>query len=829
MKTIRLFLFLLLSITLFRAPILYAQKVDSIKRDTLKGKEKLDFVSKMQAFAKKSAISSASEFDADKAALAQNRIFEEIKHTIHKAKSYLKTGIDTAEVKKGIAMTQRDMEIAGDGVLKNKGNAQTFRNLTTTSKILAELLNKAKDRKIKLHNYQQDLNTFRYQMDSLLSLPVLFKFPTDSTVLSKYMNQIVVVAYQTSPIDSALKKSSNSIQELLNQANMQVFSLETNIEEIELYQRNMAANIFKREFNNIWDKNEYYRPFSEILSQAKNKGLLNLSFFLQNNSGRAFILILLVLTSFVYLRSLKSIYQKNDLLVKGFDGQLVLRYPLASALLIVISLFQFLFFSPPFILNLILWLISGISLSIMFKGYITRYWMNIWLTMFALFIISAFDNLILQASRSERWFMLLLAVVGTLTGILVLIRGPKDELREKLILISIRLMIILEFSSIIANMLGRYNLSKALLISGYLSVVIAILFLWTIRLINEGLFLAFNVYTKQDLKLFYLNFDKVGKKAPTLFYLLLILGWVILLGRNFVGFDYIAEPLNLFFSRDRTIGNYTFSINSLLLFITIMGIAMIVSKIVSYFAADRHLTSGKDDKQTSHGLGSWLLLVRITILAIGLFLALAAAGISLDKIVIVLGALGVGIGFGLQTLVNNLVSGLIIAFEKPVNVGDVIEVDGQSGTMKSIGFRSSVISTWDGADVVMPNGDLLNSHLTNWSLGGSRRRMSIVIGLAYNADLEKGKDLIVNLLENEPRVLKNPEPLVQYDQFSESSIGMKIFFWTKNLKDSATVKSDLIIQINTILTANGIAIPFPQQDVYIHQVNNLDTNKDNPQ
>ena len=89
-----------------------------------------------------------------------------------------------------------------------------------------------------------------------------------------------------------------------------------------------------------------------------------------------------------------------------------------------------------------------------------------------------------------------------------------------------------------------------------------------------------------------------------------------------------------------------------------------------------------------------------------------------------------GIGFGLQTLVNNLVSGLIIAFEKPVNVGDDVDINGQSGIMKSIGFRSSVISTYDGSDIIIPNGDLLNAHLINWTLGETKRRVEVLIGNA---------------------------------------------------------------------------------------------------
>lgn len=106
-----------------------------------------------------------------------------------------------------------------------------------------------------------------------------------------------------------------------------------------------------------------------------------------------------------------------------------------------------------------------------------------------------------------------------------------------------------------------------------------------------------------------------------------------------------------------------------------------------------------------------MLLVRITIITVGVLLAFVSAGIPMDRFAIILGALSVGIGFGLQTLINNLVSGVIIAFEKPINVGDIVEITGQTGRMKSIGIRSSVVTTWDGADVIIPNGDLLNQHL----------------------------------------------------------------------------------------------------------------------
>ncbi len=809
-------IYLLTGIFLLICFAVRAQKQDSSPLGALTDTTKKGFVAKMQEFGRRSAIKSKSDFDADKATLVQTKIFDEIRTVMQKAKMYLKTSVDTVGTKTELEQIKADFMLAGDGVFTNKGTSQTFRNLTATSKIINELLNKAKVRKTSLDLRQQELDNFRYRLDSLSSVPALFKFPADSLELAGYLKKIAVVAYEIAPIDTALKQASGNIQTLLNQINLEVSSLQVSLDEIDIYQRKMAYNVLGRDFGNIWQPVGFYRPFGEILSFSKIKGLLTLNFYSENNSGKLLILVLLTAVSFIYLRSLKRIYTARELLKADFEGQLVLRYPLASAILLVLSLFQFIFISPPFILSVIFWLISCVCLTIIFKGYISKYWLRVWAVMVLFFILASADNLILQASRTERWLILIAAVTGVVSGFIILLQKKQQELREKWITYSIGFMVILESFAVLADIFGRYNLAKTLFIGGYLNVVVAILFLWVVRFINEGLLLAFDVYTVQDKKLFYLNFERVGKQAPLLLYALLVFGWLILMGRNFPAFEYLAKPLGNFFSQDRTLGNYTFSINGLVLFVAIMAISILVSKIVSFFASDEHLAVDKDSKQKKRGLGSWILLVRIFILGIGLFLAIAAAGIPMDRITIVLGALGVGIGFGLQTLVNNLVSGLIIAFEKPVNVGDIVDVDGQGGTMKSIGFRSSVISTWDGADVVMPNGDLLNSHLVNWSLAGNRKRVSITLGIAYDADLEKCRRVIGEVLDAEQRINKNPGPVIQYEQFGSSTIDLRIYFWAKHIREANATRSDLIVAISEAFKANNISIPFPRQDVHLH-------------
>lgn len=779
--------------------------------------EKQDFVHRMQQFAKESRQQANSEFDADRVDIAQDRVLNNLKITIEQAKTYLKKGLDTTRISTDITRITNWHATAGDAVWLHQGTEQTYRNLATTYNLLLVLRDRAQADKIILDNFHKKLIGFRYQIDSLANDSSLLTFSSDSAVLSKYLAKLIVVVYEIQPIDSALKKATENVQTLQTKANYELFKIVSSIDEVELDQQAISQQTLNREFANIWGTVSYSRPFNQILEYSRIKGLLTLRFYVESNQARIVIVLLLIALAFIYLRSLKKIYREKNLLQNDFRAQLVLRYPLLSALLICLSIFQFLFPSPPFVFNVFFWVSSAIALTIIFRGFISVYWMRVWMTLLVLFVLACADNVILQASRIERWLMLLLALAGFLTGLIALIKGHKNELREQWIVYAIGLLTALELAAVIANVFGRFNFSKTLLTSGYFNVIIAILFLWTVRLINEGLDLAFSIYSGQDPKLFYINFERVGKKAPALFYVFLVVGWFILFGRNFYVFKSISEPFKDFLSAERSLGSYTFTINSLFVFVVIMAISVIVSRIVSFFASDkRTVTTAGNRKEERPGLGSWLLLIRIMILSLGLFLAFAAAGIPLDKITIILGALGVGVGFGLQTIVNNLVSGLIIAFEKPVNVGDVVELGSQGGTMKSIGFRSSIIATWDGADLVVPNGDLLNLHLVNWTLGGSKRRMNLLLGVAYGTDLAHVKQLLQDILAADERILKYPEPLILFQEFNSSSIDVKLLFWVRHMRDGFPARSDLIIRINEAFKNNHITIPFPQQDIHIH-------------
>ncbi len=202
----------------------------------------------------------------------------------------------------------------------------------------------------------------------------------------------------------------------------------------------------------------------------------------------------------------------------------------------------------------------------------------------------------------------------------------------------------------------------------------------------------------------------------------------------------------------------------------------------------------------------------------GLMFALLAAGFEVGQLAIVVGALGVGIGFGLQNVVNNFVSGLILMFERPIQPGDAIEVSGTAGTVREIGMRATRLRTFEGADVVVPNGTLLSEKLTNWTLSDLSRRFDVGVGVAYGSEVTQVLSLLLATATDTPKVAASPEPMVLFGGFGESSLDFTVRAWTNDFGNWVATRSALTVRIHEALRAAGIEIPFPQRDLHLRSV-----------
>ncbi len=262
------------------------------------------------------------------------------------------------------------------------------------------------------------------------------------------------------------------------------------------------------------------------------------------------------------------------------------------------------------------------------------------------------------------------------------------------------------------------------------------------------------------------------------------------------------------------VGSLDVSLGDVLAFALTLWIAVLLARLVGFL-----LEEGLANRGLARGVPTAISrTAAYVVVGIGTVLAFLASGMEVTKFTVVIGTLGVGIGFGLQNVVNNFVSGLILLYERPVQVGDVIEVGKVAGTVRRIGIRSSTVATAQGAEVVVPNGNLISNELINWTLSDRLRRMEIDVGVAYGTSPERVQQLLLQIAAQNPAVLRTPEPAALFTGFGDSALGFQLRAWTDRADIWPQVASDLRTAINRAFGDAGISIPFPQQDLHLVSV-----------
>jgi small-conductance mechanosensitive channel len=231
------------------------------------------------------------------------------------------------------------------------------------------------------------------------------------------------------------------------------------------------------------------------------------------------------------------------------------------------------------------------------------------------------------------------------------------------------------------------------------------------------------------------------------------------------------------------------------------------------FLFNRLLAQSGLDRSLQYAIAQ---VVSNIVLVIGIFIVLENSGIRLAALTVFAGAAGVGIGFGLQNVASNFISGLVILAERPITIGDRVEVAGIAGQVEHIRARSTVIRTNDNIMMIVPNTKFIDSPVTNWTYGDRRVRFRIPVGVAYGSDIKKVRDTLLAVAQENPHTLKEPAPTVLLDQFGDSSIDFKLMVWSSGMSDRpGRYRSDLNFAIAEKFHKSGIEFPFQQRDVHI--------------
>lgn len=274
--------------------------------------------------------------------------------------------------------------------------------------------------------------------------------------------------------------------------------------------------------------------------------------------------------------------------------------------------------------------------------------------------------------------------------------------------------------------------------------------------------------------------------------------------------DWIGRTWNI---KLFTLGSNTLTIKTIVLLLISLILLFFISGRVKRLLRSRIFPKYKLDIGIAESIST---IARYVIIIVGLVIIFQTTGIDLSALGLLVGALGVGIGFGLQNITNNFISGIIILFERPIKLGDRIEIDGLTGNIVNISARATTIITNDNIAVIVPNSEFINKQVINWSLNNRNIRLNIPVGVSYKEDPKAIEKLLISIAKAHPGTLESPPPYVRFDEFGESSLNFLLQIWTSEYMDRPSImKSDIYFEIFKEFKNNNIEIPFPQRDIHI--------------
>jgi len=358
-------------------------------------------------------------------------------------------------------------------------------------------------------------------------------------------------------------------------------------------------------------------------------------------------------------------------------------------------------------------------------------------------------------------------------------------------------------AAFLANIFGYVDLGNLLGIIFLKSAFGAAMLYTAIRILEGLIIIALQVRPLGSLRVVSLHRPMLQRRICRVLEFLAFLFWLSLILNFFGLLTPLTATTKAALNANLGIGSLNISVHSILAFLIAIWASFLVSRFLRFLLEEDvyhhfHLAPGIPYATST--------MLHYAILLLGFCIALGALGIDLTKITILAGAFSVGIGFGLQNVINNFVSGLILLFERPIKIGDVIEVSGIAGEVRRIGIRASVIRSADGSEVIVPNGSLISSNVTNWTFSDVLRAIEVSVNVVGGANPQRVFELLKSTAAGHPGVAKEPSPQVYVANFTAGAITFQLRVWTDQYHEWAQLRSDLSVAVNDALAREKIAI-----------------------
>ena len=696
------------------------------------------------------------------------------------------------------------------GRLTGIGNRTiNLQNIQTYQELLADLQAKNND-------FSKSLFTYDTTLDNLKRAILLSRKDTtlrqafrDSAMRAALMPQMVELRAKRTLTDSLIRQSTANINDLKARVSAHSITMAELLFQLDNISNKATDNAFTKDRKYLWEpvpalvggNNNYGNLFQQKMETEKK---ITAYYFKNTRNNRLYLLVMLILF-FSWVRfNFYSLKKRGKMdVINKFNFQYSKPYPFFASFLFILVPATLFDLNAPAIYGEFIQALTLIVLSTYFFKKLPKTVTYYWGIFCLLFLTLPALRLLGLPIYLERWGIFFIDAASMVFGAFVLIKLRQHALLYKPLLWAIGLYIMLNFLSVLCNLFGRVVLTNVLHYAAVYAFAQALaLTIWS-KIIVEVILLQ--IASSRARKNYPEKFEyiPIQKGLSKMAIIIAAIIWLIYFTDNLNLFAILIASLSGFLSQPRSIGNFSFTVGGICLFLGIIIVANFLQKYIGFLLGDigEDITVVENKKERSR-----LLMTRLILLIIGFMLAVAASGLPVDKITIILGALSVGIGLGLQNIVNNFVSGVILVFDRTLRIGDVVEISDKKGRVKEIGLRASKLVTGDGAEIIIPNGDVLSRNIINWTLSNNNVRLGLNFTIQKPLDTEEISKICTEELNLNESVLKDKAPAIVITAVTAQSATLKIYFWCKDISQTETTTSQLNEAIFNRFEASGIKV-----------------------
>jgi small-conductance mechanosensitive channel len=720
--------------------------------------------------------------------------------------SKLMVGYDTVSSSESGKRFLKDFQLISKEI-KNYSPAMRLRTMEDIQAKLLQLQKQVESWRKMSNSKNTEIAEQLYQVKAIRQDSIQYYVRQDSSLWRIYKDQFEDINGWINKVDSQCQQSLAHFVRIERLLNNWSFEVANSLSTADMAIRRVKESFFDKTHPAIWElkANSYAKPFTTVFAETVRQSMASLAFYAKNAYIRAILFRILVMVITLlpvwYFRKNKKRFEDA---YENLTYKFVHKYTGASTSSFILVMAPFIFINSPHIFTEVILVTLCITTSVIFLKENPRLDKKLVYALLAIYVILKFMNLMVNVTFFGR--IIVTSSIVALIPLYGLYRSiSKTSLAGKWLP---RLILFLTASLFLIgwglSISGHYPLGRILLLTSMDQFFLAIILYVAIYSFIDFIAILADLYNSSDRQTT-IRVDLIYNKLLNLVRLLAIFFWFWTFIANINADEFLKEHALTIFSRQISIAGYAFTPGSLLVFFLVVYLSVYISGMLDGLFYDEKRS---DENEGKTSLGSIVLLLRIFILSLGFILGMIIAGIPLNNISLFVSALGVGIGFGLQNLIGNLISGLIIAFEKPVYVGDIIEVEGVRGRVTDIGLRSTKVDTYDGAEYIIPNGELVGRILKNWTLTSKNFKIDITLQVGIKNDPEKVNALIEEVFDqNQLIILSQPSPRIRLHNITANALEYELSCWVSNIAEAKNIKSELLVAIHAKLAQNEISYP----------------------